>query len=84
MGGKIRRVRCSTKKCAGFIDTNVSTTPKSKEGNWQFHCPVCGYWNLLSETGMMKATSREKFDLEQLPTSLRTPFPVTRGPSGGV
>jgi hypothetical protein len=84
MGGKIQRVRCSTKKCAGFIDTNLSTTPKSKEGNWQFQCPVCAFWNLLSETGMMQATSREQFNLEQLPMSLRTPFRVVRSPSGGV
>jgi len=84
MGGKIRHVRCSTRKCAGFIDTNGSTTPKSKEGNWQFHCPVCGFGNLSSDTGMMKATSREQFNLEQLPLSLRAPSHVTRSPSGGV
>jgi hypothetical protein len=84
MAGRIRRLRCSTKKCTGFIDTNVSTTPKSKDGNWQFHCSVCGFWNLLSETGMMKATSHDEFDLQQLPSSLRGPFAVTRSPSGGV
>jgi hypothetical protein len=84
MAGKIRRVRCSTKKCTGVIDTNVSTMPKSKEGNWQFHCPVCGFWNLLSESGMMKATSREEFDLQRLPTSLRGSVAVTRSPSNGV
>ena len=84
MAGKIRHIRCSTRKCTGFIDTDVSTTPKTKEGNWQFHCPVCKFWNLLSETGMMKATSTEEFDLHNLPTRLRAAFPVTRSPSGGV
>jgi hypothetical protein len=84
MGDKIRRVRCGTKRCTGFIDTNVSTMPKSAEGNWQFHCNVCGFWSLLSETGMLKATSRDEFDLQRLPTSLRAPFPVTRGPAGGI
>jgi hypothetical protein len=84
MGDKIRRIRCGTKKCTGFTDTNVATTPKSKEGNWQFHCGVCGFWNLLSESGMMKATSRQEFDLQQLSMSLRSPFPVTRSPTGGV
>ena len=84
MVGQIRRIRCSSRKCAGFIDTNLSTTPKTADGNWQFHCTVCGFWNLLSESGMMKATSREQFDLEHLPTRLRMPFPVTREPSGGI
>jgi hypothetical protein len=83
MGDKIQRVRCGTPKCTGFIDTNISKTPKSHDGNWQFHCRVCGFWSLLSESGMMRATSRNRFDLEHLPLSLRAQS-VTRGPTGGV
>lgn len=84
MQDKIRRVRCGTPKCSGFVDTRVSTEPKSKEGNWQFECPICHSWSLLSEVGMVRATSREKFDLERLPSSLRNTFPVRREPPGGV
>ena len=84
MDDKIRRIRCGTPKCTGFIETKVSTTPKSKEGNWQFYCAVCRFWNLLSETGSLKATAPQEFDLEHLPHSLREPFRVTRYPGGGV
>jgi hypothetical protein len=85
MGGKVRRIRCGTRKCAGFIDTNnAAPTPKSREGNWQMHCTVCGCWSLFSDTGLMKATSRDQFDLERLPASLRLPVAITRVPPGGV
>jgi hypothetical protein len=80
---KIRRIRCGTPKCSGFIDANVSTLPKSADGNWQFRCTVCGFWILFSETGMMRATSREQFDLERLPASLRG-HSIPREPAGGV
>ena len=82
MNDKIRRVRCGTPKCTGFIDTQVSTVPKTREGHWQFQCGVCRFWSLLSDTGMVRATSRDQFDLERLPSSLRAP--VTRSPVGGV
>jgi hypothetical protein len=81
---KVRRIRCGTKKCAGFIDTQVSTVAKSADGNWQFHCSTCDFWNLASATGMVKATARSEFDLEHLPTSLRLERVVTREPPGGV
>jgi hypothetical protein len=84
MADKIRRVRCGTPKCSGFIDTNVSTMPKSEEGNWQFHCAVCGFWSLFSEAGMMRATSRDEFDLTRLPPGLRGQLSFTRSPGGGV
>ena len=84
MGDKIRRIRCNTRKCTGFIDTNGSESPVCKDGNWQFHCLVCGFWNLMSETGTMKATSKQEFDLQRLPTHLRMSLQVTRGPTGGV
>jgi hypothetical protein len=84
MNDKIRRVRCGTKKCTGFIDTKVSMAPKTKNGDWQFHCSVCHYWNLLSEAGLVRATSKEQFDLERLSTSLRASYPITRDPAGGI
>ncbi len=84
MDDKIKRIRCGTKKCTGFIDTRLSTQPKTKDGNWQFHCPVCNFWSLLSESGQMTATSKEPFDLERLPTRLRVPYQVTRSPDGGT
>jgi hypothetical protein len=62
----------------------MSSVPKTADGNWQFKCPICNYWNLASSDGMVKATSREEFDLEMLPTNLRRPPMVTREPSGGV
>lgn len=84
MDDKVRRIRCRTKKCAGFLETKVSTVPKTVDGNWQFHCATCGFWNLASASGMVKATARVEFDLERLPTSLRLEHPVTREPPGGV
>jgi hypothetical protein len=84
MSEKVKRVRCATKKCAGFLDALVSTVPKTTDGNWQFQCPVCTYWNLAARDGAVKATSREQFDVERLPTSLRLPTVVTREPPGGV
>ena len=85
MDDKIRRVRCGTRKCTGFIDTRVSTVPKTADGNWQFQCSICRFWSLTSAMGVVKGTSRDSFDLERLPNSLRLPFPVTReSPGGGV
>lgn len=84
MSDKVRRIRCGTKKCTGFIDTQVSTVPKSKDGNWQFHCSLCNFWSLASADGGVKATSKEQFDLERLSTSLRLPMSVRREPAGGV
>jgi hypothetical protein len=84
MNDKVRRIRCGSKKCVGFFDTRVSTVPKSADGNWQFHCPICNFWSLASMDGLVKATSREQFDLDRLPTSLRLPPRITREPPGGV
>ncbi len=81
---KIRRIRCGTRQCTGFIDTQVSTVAKTADGNWQFHCAVCQFWSLASSEGMVKATSREQFDLEHLPNKLRLAHTPTHGPSGGV
>jgi hypothetical protein len=81
---KIRRIRCGTPKCAGFFDTRISTVAKSADGNWQFHCTSCGFWSLASATGMVKATARDAFNLDQLPSSLRFEPRVTREPPGGV
>jgi hypothetical protein len=68
----------------GFVDIQVSGVPKTADGNWQFQCPTCHFWNLASSMGVVKGTSREQFDLERLPNSLRLPFPVTRESNGGV
>jgi hypothetical protein len=84
MSEKIRRIRCGTPKCTGFFDTNVGTVAKSREGNWQFHCTLCGFWSLLGTSGVVKATSREQFDLDQLPPRLRMDQTLTREPPGGV
>jgi hypothetical protein len=84
MSDKVRRIRCATKKCSGFLNANMSSVPKTGDGNWQFKCPICNYWNLASSDGMVKATSRVEFDLQMLPTNLRRPPMVTREPSGGV
>ena len=84
MSDKIRRIRCSTKKCVGFLDTQVSTEPKSREGNWQFRCTLCNFWNLAAADGVVKATSNERFDLDHLSMSLRTPMSIRREPPGGV
>jgi hypothetical protein len=83
MDDKIRRIRCTTRKCAGFVDTRVSAEPKNRDGNWQFLCPICKRWNLASDV-MVRATSPEQFDLERLPPSLRFPLSVKREPPGGV
>jgi hypothetical protein len=81
---KVRRIRCGTKKCAGFVDAQLSEVAKSVDGNWQFECSICKFWSLASDTGQVKATSKERFDLDRLPTALRlSPF-VTRVPPGGV
>ncbi len=84
MADKIRRIRCGTPKCSGFIDANLSTIPKNSDGNWQFHCAVCGFWCLFSAAGMLRATSRDQFDLTRLPHGLRSQLSITRSPDGGV
>ena len=84
MNEKSSRIRCVTKKCAGFIETCISAEPKTRDGNWQFQCGVCNFWNLATADGAVKATSREPFDLANLSTQLRLPTPVRREPAGGV
>ena len=81
---KSRRIRCVTKKCAGFVETLISTEPKSRDGNWQFQCSVCTFWNLATADGAVKATSRQQFDLANLSSQLRQPMQVRREPAGGV
>lgn len=84
MSDKIKRIRCGTKKCTGFVDTQVSTEIM-KDGNWQFHCSVCKFWSLVSLEGNVKATSREQFDLDRLPSNVRFAFSsLRREPPGGV
>ena len=84
MADKIRRIRCGTKKCTGFIDTKLSTEPKSADGNWQFHCKLCNFWTLAVEDGSVRATSREPFDLERSGSHLRMATGLRREPPGGV
>jgi hypothetical protein len=83
MSDLLRRVRCCTKKCRGFLDAKVSALPKTADSSWQFYCSMCGYWNLASNGGV-KATSREEFDLERLAPGLRRLLILTREPPGGV
>ena len=84
MDEKIRRIRCVTKKCAGSVETRISAEPKTSDGNWQFQCGVCSFWNLATADGAVKATSKEPFDLANLSTQLRRPTQVRREPAGGV
>jgi hypothetical protein len=84
MHQKSRRISCVTKKCAGFIETPISAETKTRDGNWQFRCGVCSFWNLAGADGAVKATSKEPFDLANLPTQLRLPTPIRREPAGGV
>jgi len=84
MDEKSRRIRCVTKKCAGFIETRVSAEPKTRDGNWQFQCSVCSFWNLATADGAVKATSKQPFDLANLSTQLRLPTQIRREPPGGV
>jgi hypothetical protein len=84
MVDKIRRIRCGTKKCTGFIDTKLSAQPKSADGHWQFHCTLCKYWTLAVEDGSVRATSREQFDLDRSSNHTRLSNGVRREPPGGV
>ena len=81
---KSRRIRCVTKKCAGSIETYISAEPKTRDGNWQFQCAVCSFWNLATADGAVKATSRVQFDLANLSSQLRMPTQVRREPAGGI
>jgi hypothetical protein len=81
---KISRVRCGTKRCAGFVDTNLAKTLKSRDGNWQFQCSSCQFWNVVSKAGTVTGTSRDAFDLDSLPNNLRLGYPVKREPPGGI
>jgi hypothetical protein len=82
MNNKIRRIRCGTKQCSGFIDTQLPA-PSTTNGSWQFHCSRCGYWSLISADGGMRATSKDEFDLNNVSSHLRS-MRVTREPAGGV
>jgi hypothetical protein len=84
MTEKTRRIRCVTKKCAGFTETLLSMEPKSREGNWQFQCSVCTFWNLATADGAVRATSRQPFDLANLSHQLRQHTQIRREPAGGV
>ncbi|HEY2744612.1 MAG TPA: hypothetical protein VGL86_08315 [Polyangia bacterium] len=84
MDEKSRRIRCVTKKCTGFIETLISAEAKTRDGNWQFQCGVCRFWNLATADGTVKATSRQPFDLGNLSAQLRLPTQVRREPAGGV
>ena len=82
MNDKIRRIRCGTKQCPGFVDIQLSTA-HVVGGNWQFHCSRCGYWILVSSDGSIRGTAREEFDLQRV-SSYRDPMSVTRSPEGGT
>lgn len=84
MNEKIRRIRCVTAKCTGVFETLISTELKSREGNWQFQCVQCSFWNLAASDGAVKATSKTQFDLANLSTQLRFPTAIRREPAGGV
>ena len=84
MNEKIRRIRCVTKKCSGFIETRLHAEPGTRDGNWQFQCNVCSFWNLAAADGSVRATSKTQFDLTSLSTQLRLPMQVRREPPGGV
>jgi hypothetical protein len=84
MDEKPRRIRCVTRKCSGLIETRISAEPKTRDGNWQFQCGVCSFWNLATADGAVKATSKQPFDLANLPTQLRLSPQVRREPAGGV
>jgi hypothetical protein len=84
MDEKSLRIRCVTKKCGGFIETRLSAEPKTREGNWQFQCNVCSFWNLAAADGAVRATSKTQFDLTSLSMQLRLPPQVRREPPGGV
>jgi hypothetical protein len=65
-------------------DTRLAAEPKTRDGNWQFQCNVCSFWNLVAADGSVRATSRTQFDLTNLSTQLRLPTQVRREPPGGV
>ena len=81
---KSLRIRCVTKKCTGSFETHLSAEPKTRDGNWQFQCGVCSFWNLATADGAVKATSREPFDLANLSSQLRLPTQIRREPAGGI
>ena len=78
----MKRMRCATRRCAGAGQASPIDT--DRDGNWQFQCPACKFWNLASKAGAVQATSPAPFDLDRLSTSLRHSMHVTRSPSGGV
>ena len=82
MSDKIRRIRCATKQCPGFVDIQLSAAVVVG-GNWQFHCARCGYWVLVSAEGDIRGTSKEEFDLQRV-SGRFGPTRVTRSPQGGV
>ena len=84
MTEKIRKIRCVTAKCSGVFETSIVNEIKSREGNWQFQCTQCTFWNLAAPDGAIKATSKTQFDLANLSTQLRFPQAVRREPPGGV
>jgi hypothetical protein len=75
---------CVTKRCSGIVEIDPAHVEQSGGGHWQFHCPLCDYWNLVSRDGAVQATSQKQFDLEFLPPSLRSSGPVKRSPPGGI
>jgi hypothetical protein len=79
-----RKVRCATRKCDGFVSIDAATVTTSPDGHWQFQCPRCNYWNLVSSSSAVQATSPAPFDLERLPVNVRFSSQVKRSPPGGV
>ena len=79
-----KKLRCATRKCGGVVPVDAATVATSHDGYWQFHCPLCKYWNLASPSDAIHATSPTPFDLERLPTSVRMGSQIRRSPPGGV
>ena len=80
----MKKLRCATRKCGGIVAIDAATVATSQDGYWQFICPLCKYWNLASATDDIQATSLTPFDLERLPTSVRSLSQIKRSPPGGV
>ena len=76
------RIQCITKRCEGVVSN--AATDGSRDGHWQFQCPKCSYWNLVSREGSVQGTSQTPFDLERLPWAVRSSLDVKRSPPGGV
>ncbi len=79
-----KKIRCATRKCAAGVPIDAATVAPSGDGHWQFQCPLCKYWNVVSPPGAVQATSPTPFDLERLPANVRFSSQVKRSPPSGI